>query len=242
MAIRDVLASYLIGQDPLDNERLWDAMYYGNIQAGRKGVILRGISAVDIALWDIKGKVAGLPLYKLLGGRHEKVPVYISGGYYRKDKGLKELQEEMESYAAQGYKAVKMRVGMLPLKEDLKRIQVTRKAMGDEAHLMLDAEYSWQDAGTAIRCIKAYEEYNPYWIEGPTELNKVLLHTEIAGAVNTPIATGGQEYTRWGFLELIRNKACSILQPDAVVVGGITEWLKVAHIADGYDLKSVPSC
>jgi D-arabinonate dehydratase len=238
--IREILEPYLLGEDPLDNERLWESMFYGTQQFGRKGVAVRAISAVDIALWDIKGKRAGLPLYKLLGGYRDKVEVYVSGGYYRRGEGLAELRAEMETWAERGFRGVKMRVGMLPIPEDMERIQVARDAMGDDAYLMLDAEYLWEDANQAITAIKAFEQFNPYWIEGPASLNKLRTHAEIRRKVRTPIATGGQEYTRWGFHEWIREGAIDIIQADAIVVGGITEWLKVAHIADIYELKVSP--
>jgi D-arabinonate dehydratase len=240
MLIRENLTPFLLGQDPLDNERLWEAMYYGTQQYGRKGLVVRAISAVDIALWDIKGKKAGMPIYKLLGAFRDRVPVYISGGYYRRGEGLKELQAEMEHWAEAGYRGVKMRVGMLSVREDMERIRIARKALGDEAYLMMDAEFLWDDANAAIRSIKAFEEFNPYWIEGPCPLNKILEHARIRKAVSTPIATGGQEYTRWGFFEWIRAEAIDIIQADAIVVGGITEWLKVAHMADVFGLRVSP--
>ncbi|MDQ4079077.1 MAG: mandelate racemase/muconate lactonizing enzyme family protein [Chloroflexota bacterium] len=238
--VEENLQPFLKDQDPLDNERLWEAMFYGTQQYGRKGAVVRGISAIDIALWDIKGKIADLPLHKLLGGYRDKVPVYISGGYYRRGEGLKELQEEMEMWAERGFRGVKMRVGMVSIEEDMERIQVARRALGDDAHLMLDAEYLWEDATTAIRAIKHFEEFNPYWIEGPAPLNKIRTHAKIRESISTPIATGGQEYTRWGFFEWIREDAIDIVQADVIVVGGVTEWIKVAHIADVFDLKVSP--
>lgn len=238
--VREILQPFLQDQDPLDNERLWESMFYGTQTFGRKGAVVRAISAVDIALWDIKGQYAGLPIYKLLGAYREKVPVYISGGYYRRGEGLKELQAEMEMWAARGFKGVKMRVGMLSIKDDMERVRIARNALGEDVHLMLDAEYLWEDANTAIRAIQHFEEFNPYWIEGPAPLNKLRTHAQIRAVVSTPIATGGQEYTRWGFFEWIREEAIDIIQADAIVVGGITEWVKVAHIADVFDLKVSP--
>lgn len=238
--IRELLQPFLLNEDPLNNERLWEAMYYGTQQYGRKGVVVRAISAVDIALWDIKGKRANLPIHKLLGAYRDKVPVYISGGYYRRGEGLMELQAEMEHWAEVGYKGVKMRIGMLSIKEDMERIRIARQALGEDAYLMMDAEFLWDDANAAIRAIKHFEEFNPYWIEGPCPLNKIQEHARIRKAIRTPIATGGQEYTRWGFFEWIRAEAIDIIQADAIVVGGITEWLKVAHIADIHGLRVSP--
>lgn len=238
--VRDILQPFLLDEDPMDNERLWETMYYGTQQFGRKGLVVRAISAVDIALWDIKGQYAGLPLHKLLGAHRDKVEVYVSGGYYRRGEGLEELQEEMETWAERGFRGVKMRVGMLSIEDDMERVRVAREAMGDEAYLMLDAEYLWEDANEAITAIKHFETFNPYWIEGPTSLNKIQTHRRIRRATSTPLATGGQEYTRWGFFEWFREEAIDIVQADVIVVGGITEWLKVAHIADAFELRLAP--
>lgn len=241
--IQELFEPHLIGEDPLNTERLWDKLYEYNWQVGRRGVVVRALSAVDIALWDLKGKAAGLPLYKLLGAYRDKVPIYTSGGYYREfgDRGLAELRQEMELWAARGYKAVKMRVGLAPLEEDLQRIGIAREALGTKADLMLDAELVWSDANTAIKYIKAFErDYDIYWMEGPASLDRIDLHKKIAQSVETPIATGGQMYTRWDFTHWMREGAVQIIQPDVIVCGGITEWLKIAHIADVFDIKVAP--
>ena len=242
-AINELLKPHLLGEDPLNIERLWNIMYQRNFQVGRRGIIVRAISAIDIALWDIKCKVAKLPLYKLLGVYREKVPVYTSGGYYREfgEKGLKELEEEMLLWAKKGYKSVKMRVGLASIEEDVKRIQIAKKALGEKVNLMLDAELVWEDAYTAIKSIRAFEENTDlFWIEGPGSLDRISMHKEIRRAVRTPIATGGQMYTRWEFLQWMEAGAVDILQPDVMICGGISEWLKIAHISDTFDIKIAP--
>lgn len=243
LAINELLKPHLLGEDPLNIEHLWNIMYQRNFQVGRRGIIVRAISAVDIALWDIKCKAVNLPLYKVLGAYREKVPVYTSGGYYREfgEKGLKELEEEMSLWAKKGYKSVKMRVGLAPIEEDVKRIQIAKKALGEKVNLMLDAELVWEDAYTAIKSIRAFEENNDlFWIEGPGSLDRISMHKEIRRAVRTPIATGGQMYTRWEFLQWMEAGAVDILQPDGIVCGGISEWLKIAHISDTFNIKIAP--
>ena len=133
----------IIGEDPLNNERLWRKTYVPKFM-GRKGNSLWTVSAIDIALWDIKAKVAGMPLYRLIGGSREKIPFYIAGGYYVKDKGIKELQQEMEEYLSWGAKAVKMKVGLLSMKEDARRVKAVREVIGDDVRLMLDANCSYK--------------------------------------------------------------------------------------------------
>lgn len=243
LIVDELLKPHILGKDSLDIENLWYEMYERNRQVGRRGAIIRAMSAVDIALWDIKCKHANLPLGKLLGLYKEKTPIYTSGGYYREfgEKGLEELREEMLFFANKNYKAVKMRVGLAPIEEDVVRIKVAKEALGDKAVLMLDAEFVWEDAYTAIKSIKAFEKAaDIYWIEGPVELQRISMHREIRRAVNTPIATGGQCYTHHEFKHFIDAEAIDILQADVIVCGGITEWIKIAHMADVYDLKISP--
>ncbi len=243
LIVDDLLKPHLLGKDPLDIENLWHEMYQRNFQVGRRGAIMRTMSAVDIALWDIKCKRANLPLGKFLGLYKEKTPIYTSGGYYREfgEKGLEELREEMLFYANKNYKAVKMRVGLVPIEEDVARIKIAKEALGEKAVLMLDAELVWDDAYTAIKSIKAFEKAaDIYWIEGPGGLDRIPMHREIRRAVTTPIATGGQCYTHNEFKQWIDAEAIDIIQADVVVCGGITEWMKIAHMADLHDLKMAP--
>jgi len=239
-AVDELLKPLLLGKDPLDTEKLWEEMFNHTVKVGRKGVLLRGISCVDIALWDIKGKVAGLPLYKLLGGYRDKVPAYASGGYYKKGKGINELIAEVTGYVEKGFNMVKIKVGKLSMKEEVERVKAVRKALGDDVELLLDANGAWKDASTAIRICKRFEEYTPYWIEEPVMPDNLTQGVQVAAALDMPVATGEQEFTRWGFAELVKQKAADILQPDATVVGGISEWMKVAHMASTFDIPVAP--
>ena len=243
LIVDDLLKPHILGKNPLDIENLWHEMYERNCAVGRRGAIIRAMSAVDIALWDLKCKYANLSLGKFLGLYKEKTPIYTSGGYYREfgEKGLEELREEMLFFTSKNYKAVKMRIGLVPIEEDVARIKVAKEALGEKAVLMLDAEFVWEDTYTAIKSIKAFEKAaDIYWIEGPVELQRISMHREIRRAVNTPIATGGQCYTHHEFKHFIDAEAIDIIQADVSVCGGITEWLKIAHMADVYDLKIAP--
>ena len=241
LAVRDLLRDVVIGRDPHQVEAIWDAMYRESLLHGRRGCVLRAISAVDIALWDAISKDAGLPLYRYLGGyREELVPAYASGGYYLPGKGPGQLADEMQGYLDIGFPAVKIKVGRLPTREDATRIKAAREAVGLDVPLFLDANNAWPDATSAIEAIRHFEEYNPGWIEEPLMPDDIQGHAAIASAVRTPVATGEIHATRWDFVQLVQQKAAVILQADAGVCGGITEWRKIAALAAAHDLSVAP--
>lgn len=241
LAARDLLRDHVIGRDPRDVDEIWDAMFRDSLLHGRRGSVLRAISAIDIALWDLMGKEAGLPLYSLLGAREiETVPAYASGGYYKDGMAPEHLADEVRGYVNKGFKAVKIKVGRLSADEDALRIKACREAIGSGVPLFLDANNAWNNASEAIKAIHRYEEYEPGWIEEPLMPDEIEASAEVAAAVRIPVATGEIEATRWGFQELIRHQAASILQPDAAVCGGITEWRKIASLAAANGISVAP--
>jgi D-arabinonate dehydratase len=238
--IEKKLKPLLLGQEILATERLWRDMYR-EMYRDRKGAAIRAIAATDIALWDAKGRTLELPIYKLLGACKDRVPCYGSGGYYRKKgkEGLDELAEEMNGYVKQGFRAVKMKVGAAALKDDLERVRAVREAIGSEINLMLDANNAYNTA-TAIKAGKAFEKYDIYWFEEPVWPDDLQGSSTVAKKLTTPIAAGELEYTRYGFRDLVYNEAVDILQPDAEVVGGVSEWMKVAALAAAYNMPVAP--
>lgn len=220
----------ILGQDPLNNERLWQMTYVPKF-IGRRGTSCKTVSAIDIALWDIKAKAAGMPLYRLLGGAREKVPCYVAGGYYAQGKGIRELQAEMEQYLSWGVHAVKMKVGGVSMEEDRARVKAVREVIGPETTLMLDANCAYKFF-EAIRFSHMVEEFNPYWFEEPVDADDYDGYRKVAAKSNIPIACGENEVTRFGFRDLISTGAVSILNPDAASLGGVTEFMKVASYAD----------
>ena len=241
LAVRELLRDNVIGRDTDEVTEIWDAMYRDSILQGRRGSVLRAISAIDIALWDLAAKEKGVPLYAFLGAPEEKiVPAYASGGYYFTGKTTEKLADEVRSYVNDGYPAVKIKIGRLSTEEDLARIEACRKAIGPDIPLFLDANNAWTDAPSAVKAIRRFQEYEPGWIEEPLMPDDIDGHAAIAAEVTTPIATGEIEATRWGFQQLISRQAASILQPDAAVCGGITEWRKIAALADINHLPVAP--
>ncbi len=232
------LAQQLIGEDPIDVERLWQKMWIPKL-TGRRGLVTRAISSIDIGLWDIRGKVANLPLYKLLGGFRDRVPTYVAGGYYEEGKGLKELAQEMEQNLRMGARAVKIKVGGASIAEDVERVRTVRETIGRDVKLMVDANcaYRWHQA---VQLARRIEPYDVFWFEEPVQPDDYEGHRKLAQATMIPIATGENEYTRYGFRDLIRHDAAAILNPDAKILGGVTEFMKVAALAQADDLDIAP--
>jgi D-arabinonate dehydratase len=230
----------LVGSSMFDTEHLWAEMYRQSIQAGRRGAALRTISAIDVALWDLRGKAAKMSIMQLLGIHSQRLRCYVTGGYYRPGDSIDRLIGEMGKYIEQGFSAVKLKVGALPAREDAARLKAIRQALGDDVEILLDANGGWPDSNTAIAALRRLEEARPYWIEEPVRADNISAMARIAEAIDWPVATGELESTRWGFAQLLEQKAADILQPDAAVVGGVTEWLKVAHMAAAFDIPIVP--
>lgn len=238
--VRDVLTPMLVGEDPRDTARLWRRMFDGTVQIGRKGAVLRAISTVDIACWDIVGKAAGQPLHKLLGAYTDRIPTYASGGYYRDEKGTEGLRAEMERYVREGHDAVKVKVGRLSVAEEVERVRTVREAIGPDRALLMDANGAWTAKPEAVRACRAFAPHDPYCIEEPVMPDSVDLMAAVNAAIDYPVAAGEQAYSRYEFVQHLSAGAVDIVQPDVTVVGGITEWLKVAHLAACHDVPVAP--
>jgi D-arabinonate dehydratase len=232
------LAPLLIGEDPLCVERLWHKMWVPKL-TGRRGLTTRAISAIDIGLWDIRGKAANMPLFKLLGGYRDRVPTYVAGGYYEEGKGLKELAQEMEQNVAMGARAVKIKIGGVSIAEDAERVRVCRDAIGPNVKLMVDANCAYR-SHEAVQMARKMENYDVYWFEEPLAPDDYDGYRKLCLATPIPIATGENEYTRYGFRDLIRQDCAAILNADAKILGGVTEFMKVAALAQAHDLDIAP--
>ncbi|HTC07632.1 MAG TPA: mandelate racemase/muconate lactonizing enzyme family protein [Acetobacteraceae bacterium] len=232
------LGALLIGEDPIDVERLWHKMWIPKL-TGRRGLVTRAISSIDIGLWDIRAKAANMPLYKLLGGFRDRVPTYVAGGYYEDGKGLRELAREMEDNLRMGARAVKIKVGGAPIAEDVQRIRTARETIGPDVKLLIDANcaYRWYQA---VQLARQIEQYDIFWFEEPVQPDDYDGHRKLAQATIIPIATGENEYTRYGFRDLIKHDACAIFNADAKILGGVTEFMKVAALVQSVDLDIAP--
>jgi L-alanine-DL-glutamate epimerase-like enolase superfamily enzyme len=239
--VTSLLSRVLIGQDPFRVEGLWTEMYQEALLQGRAGTVMRAISALDTALWDRNARSVGLPLYKFLGAVScDTVPAYASGGYYLAGKTPAMLADEMAGYVRQGFTAVKIKVGKLDLRGEEARIAAVRERIGADPILMLDANNAWADLPTALRFVRMYEKYDPYFIEEPFSPDDIENHARLAASTPIPVATGEIEVGRWRFKELLEAGAAAILQTDACVCGGITEFRRIAATAASFGVTMCP--
>jgi D-arabinonate dehydratase len=237
-ALVEGLRPAVIGRDPFDVEAIWADLWQPTL-VGRRGLTTRVISGIDIAIWDVRAKAAGLPLYKLLGGFTNRIPAYIAGGYYEDGKGLKELAQEMEANLEMGARAVKIKVGGVPIPDDVERVRVVRETVGPDVKVMVDANCAYQ-LHEAVLFARQIEPYDVFWFEEPLAPDNYGGHAAVAAAARVPIAAGENEYTRYGFRDLIEAGAASILNADAQHLGGVTEFVKVAALAQAHDLPIAP--
>jgi D-galactarolactone cycloisomerase len=226
------LKPLLIGQDPLDHERLWASMFQETVPHGDRATILQAIAAVDIALWDLKGKAAGLSVHKLLGGSHDRLPAIVIGGYYEDDKGIDGLIAEMVGYRDQGFAGVKMKVGRVDVREDAERVREVRKAVGDHFMIACDANQAWTPE-QAIDFCRLVGSCHIRWLEEPCHWYDDLAGMRrVRERTGVPVTAGQSEVTKYGCQALVRGGAVDILNVDVSHAGGITEWRKIAAMAE----------
>ncbi|MFC2081320.1 mandelate racemase/muconate lactonizing enzyme family protein [Bacteroidota bacterium] len=227
------------GENPFDVEKIWDKMYRDNRKPVAKGMYIRSMGSVDIAVWDIIGKALNVPVYKVLGGFRKKIRVYAAGGYYEEGKTTADLVREMKDYVKEGFRAVKMKVGGASFGEDVERVKAVREALGPDIDILVDANNKWR-AYEAIRFGRAIEEINPFWFEEPVEPDDFDGCAEVKHALDIPIVAGENEFTRWGCRDLIQAGSADILNLDTVIAGGITEYRKIAALASAFHIPVSP--
>jgi L-alanine-DL-glutamate epimerase-like enolase superfamily enzyme len=255
--VLDTYTALLLGEDPLDHERLYEKLFRttfsrasadlaaadGQPHFGSSGrpQMMAAIAGVDIALWDLKAKALGLPLWKLLGGGRRSVAAYASGGYYGADgeADRDRLVEEMVGYRDLGYDAVKMKVGGLTVAEDVERVRAVREALPG-CGLMLDANSAYT-VPEAIAAAKAYEPFDVTWLEEPVAwFDPVFGLARVGEATSIPLASGERELHRFACRDLVDNTPIRYLQFDCTRAGGVTEWLKVAAYAAAHGVLMAP--
>ena len=237
------LAPHLVGADPLAYERLWDVLYRQDRHA-RKGYEMMAISAVDCALWDLRGKAFGLPVYRLLGGpTRQRVACYASMLGHSLDLGL--VRERAQQVVAQGYRAQKWFFrygpadGLAGMEHNVALVRTVREAVGPDIEIMFDC-FMGGDATYIIRLLERIAEYRPRWLEEPVPPDRINDFVTIRRSTRVPIATGEHEYTRWGFLQLLQADAVDVIQADPDWCGGISELVKICTLASAWGRPVVP--
>lgn len=234
--INKELAPFLKGKDPVETEALWHQMYTAHNPRSQTGVWSSAVSAVDLALWDIKGKYYEEPVWRLLGGAKNKVPAYITFGLLDFDR--EQLIEMARRFAREGHDKLKMVVGVNDAQdpiEDAARVKAVREAIGDRIDLMMDANYKFSFP-KALELVKMVEPLRIAWFEEPVYGNDARLLSDLRGKTSIPIAAGQNEGSRFRHLELLLNRSIDILQPNVCYVGGYTEAVKVAGMAQAFNI------
>jgi len=228
----DELGEVMIGQNVFRWAEAWEKLFEATGHMGHRGYGIYALSAIDSALWVIQAKTLGMPLSRLLGGYSEKVPAYASHMLFR-NWTLDELQKDAASLVDQGFRCMKMNMGDKPLSAEIKRIKVIREAVGEEIDIMIDANWSWT-IPQAIKIGHALEPYNVKWLEDPLASDDAEDLRQVANALSIPIAAGETYCTKYEFRQLMEKRAANILIVDLQRVGGVTEWMKVAAMAQAW--------
>ncbi|WP_438397320.1 mandelate racemase/muconate lactonizing enzyme family protein [Caballeronia sp. DA-9] len=228
------LGHHLIGQDPHYVERMWDGMWKEINPIGHEGISVSAISVLDTACWDLVGKAAGQPLYKLFGAYRDSVKAYASSGLWL-SQSIDELISEAEQFIAQGFRSMKIRLGKPRISEDVERVAALRGAVGDDIELLADGNQAFSP-DHAIRLGRQLEQFNLGWFEEPVVAYDHIGHAKVAAALDTPIASGETEYTRYGMRALLEARAADILMPDLQRIGGLTEFRRASSLAAAFNV------
>lgn len=256
--VNEEIAPRIIGMDPFEYEKIWQKTYWNSWQHGRGGIVINALSGIDIALWDIMGKAANMPLYKLMGGFTNRVMAYASSGFYKKGKEAEQIAGEMVKYTEAGYKAVKMKVArnafpptplqVMPdpeynytLDEDLRRVEAAQKAVGSKIKMIVDANAAW-DTKTALIAGREFDKLGIYAFEEPVAPDNEQGSAHLAKNLDLKIAGYESAQLAYNFNRLIQNKCIDIVQPDLSWAGGITECRKIASIAYANHKEVAPHC
>jgi L-alanine-DL-glutamate epimerase-like enolase superfamily enzyme len=231
------LAPILIGEDPLMVGRLWEKMFRADIGIKKQGVAAYALSALDIGLWDIAGKAAGLPLYRMWGAVTDRITAYGSGGWSKYSEA--ELVAEAERYAAQGCKYYKMKIHDPDPRENRKRVEAVHRALGRGVRLMVDVNQRL-DVLANVRQAQLLEDLDLLWYEEPVLADDIAACAEVAHAIRIPVATGENNYSRYEFRELIERRAARYLMPDVCRALGFSETLRIGHLAGAHQIALAP--
>jgi len=234
--VEQVIQPMVLGMDPLDRDVIWHKVYNLIRDHGQKGMPLQSLSGVDIALWDIAGKVAGLPLYQMIGGAHrDRIEVYGYGMMLRPESAdslVARFEDESAAIKDMGFRATKMKVGLGP-KDDVRLIEAVRRGVGDDYRFMVDANHAYT-THDAFYVGRAMEEFDPYWFEEPVAPEDLDGYRELRQGLRVNISGGEAEFNRWGWRTLLESRGLDIAQPEVCALGGISEYLRVLALCHAH--------
>ena len=234
--VEKIIQPIVIGMDPIDRDVIWHQVYNLMRDHGQKGMPLQSLSGVDIALWDIAGKVSGMPLYQLIGGAHRnRIDVYGYGMMLRPESAdslVSRFTDEAAAIKEMGFKATKMKVGLGP-KDDVRLIEAVRQGVGEDYRFMVDANHAYT-THDAFYVGRAMEDFNPYWFEEPVAPEDLEGYRELRNGLNVNISGGEAEFNRWGWRALLESRGLDIAQPEVCALGGISEYLRVLALCHAH--------
>ena len=234
--VEKIIQPIVIGMDPINRDVIWHQVYNLMRDHGQKGMPLQSLSGVDIALWDIAGKVSGLPLYQLIGGAHRnRIDVYGYGMMLRPESAdslVSRFTDEAAAIKEMGFKATKMKVGLGP-KDDIRLIEAVRQGVGEDYRFMVDANHAYT-THDAFYVGRAMEDFNPYWFEEPVAPEDLEGYRELRNGLNVNISGGEAEFNRWGWRALLESRGLDIAQPEVCALGGISEYLRVLALCHAH--------
>lgn len=236
--IEDYLQNLVIGMEALNYEEIWNKLQRQSRRLGL-GVNSMAIAAIDIAIWDLIGKHYNQPLYKLLGGARSQIPAYISEINLSSTDTVQQLLDRVDRYIEQGYRTVKIKIGKEDIEEDIERIRKVQERLGKGGKVLVDLNQKWSASEALSKC-SLLDGLQLGWIEEPMLYTDIQGHRNLKQAIRTPIALGESMYSRHQFLEYLKADAVDIVQADVAFVGGITEWHKIAHLANAFGKPVAP--
>lgn len=238
--VEKVYTDKIIGQNIFDTEKIWDELYNTLRDNGQKGSCIQALSAVDNALWDLKGKYTHLPVYRLLGGaRRSEIIPYATGLYHTAlHQSAQELVAEAVSYVHDGFSAVKMKIGF-GVEDDIAMVKAVRQAVGPDIKIMVDPNHAY-NAMTATQLARGIEPYDISWIEEPVPPEDLEGYKQVKNATTIPISGGEAEFTPYGFKNFIDHRCVDILQPDCCITGGLTSFRRIMTMAKTANIQCYP--
>ena len=236
--VRRSLAPLLLGEDPLLSEAIWERLYYRNLPISQRGIFMRALSSVDIALWDLKGQLAGLPVWRLFGGTRPNVPVAMAGGYPASDRTLADLERELADYASRGIRLIKITAG--DLADDTARLETSRRVVGSDVALAYDAHWAWRSLFDVVPTVRTWSEFDLAFIEDPFPPESAASSVRLRDQTGVRLALGEDTVGRWAFHDLLERAQPDVLRLDATVAGGLSEAVKVCALASTLEVPVLP--